>query len=539
MTDLNRLEQDRQELRRDKQRDAAPEARLLRALPRMTGCPEKGEGTWQMTYVLSYPLSFQNSDDWESQRRRLAMMDKAAVNVEPPVPVQAPSTIATAPGALPLLGHLVQFLRNPLGFVTSLPQYGDLVRIRLGTFQVIVVCDPALTRHVLLSDRIFDKGGPLFDRLREGIGYGLGTCPHSEHRRQRRLLQPAFHPSRLGSYAQVMTTQFADLSNSWRDGQVLDVPAAIETKTARIIVETMFADALPASVLDQAIDDANALFASFYQRMLMPPPLDRLPTPGNRRYHQVRARLRHTMGSIIASRRQCSIDRGDLLSALLVARDHDPASDRQGLSDAEIYEQVVAFFIAGSESTASILAWSLHLLARHPDIERRLHAEVDAVLNGGVAVYEHLPKLTLTSRIITETLRLYPPGWLLTRSTSGDTHLGRHPIPAGTTIAYSAYLIHHRPDLYPDPERFDPDRWDSTHRPPPPHDAFIPFAAGPRKCIGEHFGTIAATLGLATIAARWKLRSLPGPSVRTITGATLRPQGLQMRAVARRKADGG
>lgn len=464
-------------------------------------------------------------------------MDKATVNVEPPVPERARASIATAPGALPLLGHLVQLLRDPLGFVTSLPEHGDLVRIRLGPFQAIVVCDPALTRHILLNDRIFDKGGPLFDRVREAIGYGLATCPHSAHRRQRRLLQPAFHPSRLGSYAQVMTAQFADLSNSWRDGQVLDVPAAIQTNTARVIVATMFSDTLPAPVLHQAIDDVNALFAGVFQRMLLPPPLDRLPTPGNRRYHQVRARLRHTMGGIIANRRKSSIDRGDLLSALLAARDPDSAGDSQGLSDAEIYEQVVAFFIAGTETTASVLAWSLHLLARHPDIEERLHAEVDAVLNGGVAAYEHLPKLALTSRIITEILRLYPPGWLLTRSAVVDTHLGGHPIAANTIIAYSAYLIHHRPDLYPDPERFDPDRWDSTRRPPPPHDAFIPFAAGPRKCIGDQFGMIAATLGLATIAARWRLRSLPGQPVRTIAGCTLHPQELRMRAIARRKAE--
>jgi pentalenene oxygenase len=464
-------------------------------------------------------------------------MDKAAGNVEPSVSERARASIATAPGALPLLGHLVQLVRNPLGFVTSLPEHGDLVRIRLGPFQVIVVCDPALTRHVLLNDKIFDKGGPLFDRVREAVGDGLASCPYSEHRRQRRLLQPAFNSSRLGRYAQVMTAKLADMTDSWRDGQVLDVSAVMQTSTARVIVETMFSDTLPAPVLSQAIDDVNALFAGVFQRMLMPPPLDRLPTPGNRRYHQVRARLRHTLGGIIANRRKSSTDRGDLLSALLAARDPDPASGRQDLSDAEVYEQVVAFFTAGTETTAATLTWALHLLALHPDIEERLHAEVDTVLNGSVASCEHLPKLALTSRILTETLRLYPPGWLLTRSAVVDTHLGGHLIPAKTILAYSAYLIHHRPDVYKDPERFDPDRWDSTRRAPPPHDAFIPFATGPRKCIGDQFGMIAATLGLATIAARWRLCSLPGHPVRAIADSTLHPQGLRMRVAARKKAD--
>ncbi|XXX81532.1 cytochrome P450 [Sorangium sp. So ce134] len=427
-------------------------------------------------------------------------------------------------------------LRDSLGFLMSLPEHGDLVRVRLGPFPATLVCDPGLTRHVLRDDRTFDKGGPLFDRARELIGDGVASCPHSEHRRQRRLLQPAFHPSRLLGYAQAFTAKIAEVTGSWRDGQVLDVPAEMLSISARVIGETMFSETLPAPVLHQALDDLTSVNAGVYQRMLMPPPLDRLPTPGNRRYHEARARLRHTLGGIIADRRASGTDRGDLLSALLAARDPDHAGVRQALSDAEIYDQVVTFFLAGAETTATTLAWALHLVAQHPDIEERLHAEADAVLNGGAAAHEHLPKLELTSRIITETLRLYPPIWLLTRSAVVDTHLGGHPIPAGTTIAYSPYLIHHRPDLYPDPERFDPDRWDGTRRPPPPRDAFIPFGGGARKCIGDQFGTIEATLALATLAARWHLRALPGQLVRPAVSASLRPHGLRMRASRRTPA---
>ena len=449
------------------------------------------------------------------------------------------SSIATAPGALPLLGHLVSLLRDPLGFLMSLPEHGDLVRVRFGPFQAMIVCDPGLTRHVLLDDRTFDKGGPLFDRGRELAGDGLLTCPHSEHRRQRRMLQPAFHPSRLLGYAQTMTAQIVDVTGSWRDGQVLDVLAEMHAITARVTLVTMFSDTLSASVLHQALDDLTTLLHGISRRVLLPPPLDRLPTPGNRRYHQSLARLRQTLGGIIADRRASGTDRGDLLSGLLATRDPDPADARPSLSDAEISDQVVTFFVAGVETAATVLAWALHLLAQHPGIEERLHAEVDAVLQGGAAAHEHLPKLELTSRIITETLRLYPPAWVVTRSTVVDTHLGGHPIPAGTAIAYSPYLIHHRPDLYPDPECFDPDRWDGTHRPPPPRDAFIPFGTGPRKCIGDQFGMIEATLGLATIAARWHLRSLPGQPVRPDPNTfVLQPRGLRMRAVARPHANG-
>lgn len=432
-----------------------------------------------------------------------------------------------------MLGHIVPLLRNPLRFFRSLPDYGDLVRIRLGPFLAIVVCDPGLNRQVLLADRTFDKGGPLVERGRELAGDGLPACPHSRHRRQRRLLQPAFHSLRLQGYAQAMMSHITTVTNSWRGGQVLDVTTEMQTITARITVETMFSDKLSAAALHQALDDLTIVTGGIFQRMLMPPPIDRLPTPGNRRYHQARVRLRDTMLGIIAEHPRHGTDRGDLLSAMLASRDLDSGTEQQGLSDTEICDQVVSFFFAGTETTALVLAWALYFLAQHPLIEQQLHAEVDNVLNGSAAAYEHLPRLSLTSRIITETLRMYPPVWLLTRSTTADSQLGGQHIPAGTTIVYSPYLIHHRSDLYPEPERFDPDRWDSALRPPPPRDAFIPFGSGPRKCIGDHFAMLEATLALATIAARFYLRPLSSKPIRPAVGALLHPHGLRMRAIAR------
>jgi pentalenene oxygenase len=443
------------------------------------------------------------------------------------------SSIVAAPGALPLLGHLVPVLRDPLAFFLSLPEHGDLVRVCLGPFQAVVVCEPGLTHRVLLDDQTFDKGGPFIDRLREATGDGLGTCPFGEHRRQRRLVQPAFHPSRHLGYAQAMTAQIAEVTSSWRDGQILDVPAEMLTIAARIIGKTMFSDTLPGPVLQQVLDAFPTVVAGIYQRMFMPPPLDRLPTPGNRRNEQARTRLRLILEDIITKRRKSGTDCGDLLSALLAAHNPDSASGRQDLSDAEISAQLMTIYIAGAEAPATAMAWALYLVTRHPHIEARLHAEVDAVLHGGPAAYEHLPKLSLTRRVITEAMRLYPPGWLFTRSAIVDTHLGKHPIPAGTVIAYSPYLIHHRPDLYPDPERFDPDRWDDAQRSPPPRDAFIPFGGGARTCIGDQFAMIEGALALATIAARWRLRTLSDQPVRIAATAALYPRGLRMRAVAR------
>jgi cytochrome P450 len=440
------------------------------------------------------------------------------------------SVVGTAPGALPLLGHALSLVRSPLRFLTSLPAHGDLVGIRIGPIEAIVVCTPELVRQVLLNDRVFDKGGPFFDRSREAFGDGLATCPHSMHRRQRRLTQPAFHPARLPGYARVMTTHIDEMTASWQDGQVLDVLSEMMTVTARTTVETMFSDALPPAALGAVLTDFTTILAGIYTRALIPPPLDKLLVLGNHRYDRARVRLRGIIGRLITDRRASGAERGDLLSTLLSARD---PTDSQGLSDTEIIDQVMTFFLAGSETTANTLAWAVHLTSRHPEVEHRLHAEVDAVLAGAAARCEDLPKLELAGRVITETLRIYPPAWMLARTTTTDTHLGEHPIPAGSILFYSPYLLHHLPDHYPDPDHFDPDRWTDTHSAPPPREAFIPFAAGARKCIGDTFALTEATLALATLTARWRLRPLPGHHVHPARGILLHPRGLRMRATPR------
>lgn len=440
------------------------------------------------------------------------------------------NSIPTAPKALPLLGHLVQLLRDPLEFLTSLPAHGDLVRIRLGPLKMVVVCDPEFTHQVLRNDRIFDKGGPLFERIKETLGNGLISCPHDTHRRQRRLAQPAFHPTRLPGYAQTMTTRIATVIDSWRNGQVLDVLTEMMTITSQITTATMFSDMLPAPALSRLTEDVNTVVDGWYWRMLLFPPLDRLPTPGNRSYQHAHSRLFHTLNTLVAQRRTCGGDHGDLLSALMTAR--DPESNGHGMTDTEITDTLVTFFAAGTETSASTLAWALHLLSQHPQIEQRLHAEVDSVLGDRPATHADLPKLEMTGRVITETLRLFGPGWFITRTVTAAIRLGEYSLPTGTNVAYSPYLIHRREDLYHNPASFDPDRWDPVNHPKPARHALIPFGGGARKCIADTFAITEATLALATITARWHLEPLH--KVRpSLTSTTLRPRELRMRATSR------
>jgi cytochrome P450 len=451
--------------------------------------------------------------------------------------MRAVNSVPAAPRAWPLVGHALPLLRDPLRFLTSLPTHGDLVSIRIGPIRAIVVCNLELTHQVLTDDRAFDKGGAIFERTREVVGNGLATCPRRDHRRQRRLVQRAFHRTRLPGYVTAMTEQITAGVESWNDEQVIDVHAEMMAITTRALVATMFTDTIEPHILRQTFDDISAVFAGFFRRIFMPPPIDRLPTPGNRRYNQANARLRHTIGTIIADYRASKVDHDDLLSILLTARDSSDGDGERGLSNAEITDQMMTFLIAGAESTAGALAWAVHLLAQHSEVQERVHDEVASTLAGTAPTYRELSALALTGRVLTETLRLYPSGWLLSRTAAHDTQLGAHRIPAGATIVISPYLLHHHPALHPDPDRFDPSRWEPKTGTQHPRDTYIPFGAGARRCIGDNFGILEATLALAEIVAKWRLMPIPGQHVRAATSLVLQPRGLRLRLHRRTPAN--
>ena len=428
--------------------------------------------------------------------------------------------IRSAPGALPVLGHAIQLRRDPLRFLTSLPAHGDVVRIRLGPWPAYVVCRPDLVQRVLSDDRTFDKGGPFIDAFRTIVGNGLGTCPHRQHRRRHRLLQPAFHHDRLAEYAVVMTERITAAISPWRDGQVIDVPAAMHELTMTIVTRTLFAtESSDVAEIRRCID---AILVGVARRVTLPmSALHRVPTPGNLRFDRARRRLRQLTGQLVDDYRRAGADHGDVLSLLLTAQDDGGA----GLTDEEIHDEVVQFFLAGVEATPALLSWTWLLLDRHPDLLARLHTEVDTVLAGRVARYDDLPRLDLTTRIITEALRLYPPGWLMTRATTTGADLGGHLIPAGATVVYSPYLSARRPGDFPEPDRFDPDRWRAT---PPARGAFVPFGGGARRCVGDRFATTQAALTVASIAARWRVHAIPGARADPIARGVLAPSRLPM-----------
>lgn len=280
--------------------------------------------------------------------------------------------IPRPPGGLPLLGHLVPFLRDPLAFLRSLPRYGGLVQIRLGPVSAVVVCDLELTRHVLREDRVFDKGGFLFERVRDFAGNGLVTCPHADHRRQRRYVQPAFRADRIARYTEVMAREARRLAGSWSDGQEVDITAELSLAAGRSLVSTLFTR-LPFTGLQETVDDFVLLIGGSYRRMLLPHRLNRIPLPANRRYDAARSRLVRLVDEVVTAYRADPEDRGDLVSTLVAAD-----AGGQALSNAEVTDQVMTIFAAGFDTIANSTVWALHLLAQHPDIADRVRAEVDA-----------------------------------------------------------------------------------------------------------------------------------------------------------------
>ncbi|MBT2453992.1 cytochrome P450 [Streptomyces sp. ISL-86] len=449
-------------------------------------------------------------------------------------------TVGRAPGGVPLLGHTLALWKNPLAFLASLPAHGDLVELRLGPKRAYLACHPDLVRHVLLNPRRFDKGG-VFDKAKQLLGNSLSVSRGEEHRRQRRLIQPAFHQTRIAAYTSAVAADTARVLGSWRSGQVLDVSDAMHVLLMRVAARTLFSAGLDDRTADEARECLRTVSQGIYKRTVAPVGImEKLPTPGNRRYDESNRRLREIVEQMIDERRGQGADGDTDLLSILLSVEHPQTGVR--LSAGEILDQVVTFLVAGSETTASTLAFVFHLLGRHPEAERRMHAEIDEVLAGRPAAFEDLPRLAYTRGVISEALRLYPPSWLSMRVAAEDTEIGGTRIAAGTMIMYSPYALHHHARLFPDPERFDPERWLPPRAAEVPRGALLPFGAGAHKCIGDVLALAETALIVSTIASRWRLRPVPGTELRPQPKATLEPGPLPMvcesRQPIRKETDG-
>ncbi|HEX4832082.1 MAG TPA: cytochrome P450 [Trebonia sp.] len=439
-------------------------------------------------------------------------------------------TAGTAAGRAPLVGHAWHMMRQPVQFMSSLSAYGDLVKIRIGPTTAYVPCHPELLRQVLTSDSVYDKGGVFYDRARDIAGNGLVTCPYQDHRRQRRLMQSVFTRPQLARYAEAMHAEIESTCGRWRSGVVVDAFPEMYGMALRTVARTLYSIPVEEDLAQQVERAFDTVLNGLFRQMFRPRFIRRLPTPGNRRYRANLDFLHQTTQNLIEEYRGGEAERDDLLGALLRSRDDDGGR----LGDQEVHDQVITIMAAGTETVAGTLTWIFYLLSQHPDIAGRLQDEIDSVLGGRAPAWEDLPQLTLTERIITETLRLYPPAWLFTRLTTKDLDVAGLRLPQGTTIVFSPAAVSLGTEAYPDAERFDPDRWLPERESSLARQSFLAFGTGARKCIGDIYARTETTLGLATILSQWQVTCEPDADIRAVPLATVyRPRRLRLRIAAR------
>ena len=348
--------------------------------------------------------------------------------------------------------------RDPIAFFSNLAHtYGDISHVHMAGEHLYLFNHPSLVRDVLVTNqRNFLKGRGL-ERAKKLLGQGLLTSEGAMHLRQRRLMQPTFHRDRISTYASVMT-EFADrIQRKWHDGQTIDTSQEMNRLTLLIVGKTLF-DADVESHAKNVGTALTAVLGSFWLQML---PffdlIEHLPLPAFRRSKQARAELDAIIYGMIHERRKNPTDRGDLLSMLLLAQDEEAGGER--MTDEQVRDEAMTIFLAGHETTANALSWTWYLLSGAPDVEARLHEEVDRVLGGRLPTLADVPKLPFVEQVVTEAMRLYPPAWIIGRRAIDEYPVREYVVPARGIVVFSPYLIQRDGRFFTDPESFRPERW--------------------------------------------------------------------------------
>ncbi|MFD7624858.1 cytochrome P450 [Streptomyces sp. NPDC059851] len=436
-----------------------------------------------------------------------------------------------APGRLPLLGHALPLWQRPIAFLESLRDHGEVVRIDIGTWPVHVLTTPEHVHSVLVQQAQRFGRGRIFDRLRPVFGNGIVTTDGDFHRAQRRMIQPAFHRKHITEYAEAMCRQAEAMSASWTDGREVSIVTETRRYAMSSVAEMIFSGELSRPAVDEVHRSLPVVLEGMLLRAVMPKSLDRLPIPLNRRFDTAAGRLRGIIDEVIDRYRvQDAEGRHDLLSLLLSST--DPETGRT-MDPEQVRDEVIAIMFSGTETSATTLAWMFHEIGRHPEVEERLHAEVDAVVGTRPVRPSDLPGLTYAQRVFQEALRLHSP-LLFTRRALVPLTLGGVSVPEGAELAYSPYALHRDPALFRDPEVFDPDRWRQEEGERPRAHRYIPFGAGQHKCIGDSFAVAEILTAVASVASRWRLVPAPGVTVREVPAGIPQPSELPMIPVARR-----
>jgi cytochrome P450 len=428
--------------------------------------------------------------------------------------------------------NLFALARSPLKYITRSAKYGDVVHMTTGLQETYLINHPDMIRGVLVTNHRKFRKSPVLQRMRVILGHGLLTSDGELHLRQRRLIQPAFHRERVNGYGQLMTRYTQNISQTWEAGETRDIHNDMMRLTMVIVGHALFG----ADVEGEAGEIGEAITALLHgsRRLFLPfwSQIQKLPLPGNKRLFEAADLLDNRIREMIAVRR-AALERGethpetDLMEMLLRARDEE--GDGTGMSDELIRDEALTLFLAGHETTANALTWTWYLLSQNPEVEQKMHAELAAVLGGRTPTADDVENLTYTRMVLSESMRLYPPAWVLGRQALEDYEVGGYVLPQGSVLMMSQWLIHRDERFYSDPQRFDPERWTPEAQAGRPRLAYFPFGAGPRLCVGEPFAWMEGILILAELGQRWRFHLSTGQKIDLLPQVTLRPKyGMQM-----------
>lgn len=421
----------------------------------------------------------------------------------------------------PLIGSLRDIQKNRLGLYQKMAALGDISLAHFGPFPGVFINSPEMV-HELLVEKAhdFDKGYSQRRAFTILTGDGLLVKEGTDHQKRRKLMAPAFAYRRVAHYAEVMAEYTERLAQKLQDGALINLDKEITALTMSIVSKALF----DAEISEEADELGEAIViggkqVEHFLVHLFPIPTA-IPTPRNRKAKKAVEIVQQRVQAIIDERRRSGEDKGDFLSMLLEVQDENG----QKLSDEDVRDEAMTLFLAGHETTATALAWTFYLLMQHPEIYGRLQQELDSVLQGRTLNFADLEKLPYAMQVFKETMRLYPPASALLRYALRDTTLGGYPLAKNTTVFLSPYTMHRRPDFYPQPEKFDPERFSPENEKKLPRYAYMPFGGGARICIGNHFALMEGQIILATLAQHTTFELAPGQNIQAIPTITLRPQ---------------
>jgi cytochrome P450 len=427
---------------------------------------------------------------------------------------------------------------NPIFLFQHLADtYGDIAHYKIGPHHIVFLNHPEYIREVLVVQNDNFIKERTVQRSKMLLGEGMITAEGAVHRAQRLAAQPAFHRQRIAGYASTIVEETVGMRDSWRAGEQRDIAADMMHLTLNVVARTLFATDLRGEVYELAA--AINRIMGLYNFLVMLPAAEWLVhvrPPGLAAFVRARNRIDAVVYRMIDAHRKSGVDRGSLLDLMIAASSGDDAESRRLSSRQALRDQVITIFLAGYETVANALAWTWYLLSQNPECEGKFHEEVDRVLEGKLPTMEDVPRLRYTENVLAESLRLYPPAWAMGRYARNDFALGDYFLPARTTVLISQFITHRDARYFPDPLRFDPNRFSPEGKARRAKFTYFPFGAGARQCIGESFAWMEGALILATLAQKWKLSLVPGHPVEAQPLITLRPKyGMRMQIERREK----